>query len=182
MASNLPRHLCLQTKLGPCCPALVPKSTSRRRLAMSPLMTEWGFETRESRVNVDGNRLGRIWGCQGGCRAVSNNGGGIRSKCDRWGRDPLEGLGGQHDVRTRNDWMGGNKEEVSPGQSLPDSEGSKKKHEIGGQKKEAIADSGGESALDCLNLDLLGSRRGLSQHKLLPAQGGWAVCITYVPR
>lgn len=65
-----------------------------------------GVETRESRAKVDGNRLGRIWGCQGGCRAVSNNGGGIRSKCDRWGRDPLEGLGGQHDVRRRNDWMG----------------------------------------------------------------------------
>lgn len=29
----------------------------------------------------------------------------------------------------------GNKEEVSPGQGLPDSEGSKKKHEIGGQKR-----------------------------------------------
>lgn len=73
----------------------------------------------------------------------------------------------------------GNKEEVSPGQGLPDSEGSKKKARDWGSKKEAIADSGGESALDCLNLDLLGSRRGLSQHKL-PRAGLYV--ITYVPR
>lgn len=38
---------------------------------------------------------------------------------------------------------------MNPGQDLPDSEGSKKnRQENWGSKKEAIVDSGGESALD----------------------------------
>lgn len=53
--------------------------------------------------------MGTAWTGYGGARAAAGQYQIIEGKeasVVRWGRDPLEGLGGQHDVRTRNDWTG----------------------------------------------------------------------------
>jgi hypothetical protein len=139
-----------------------------------------GFKTRESKVDIDGEPPGYDMGCQGGCRAVSNNGGeyekqvmigGVEILWRGWGVSTMSGreMIGRGVLRRE---RGGGWVQVKTYQTLED----KKKEWNWGSKKRKLSQTLAVRArwmfeLDLALLDVLVSTSFLWGH-LLPTKYG----------